>query len=396
MKTIKYGLAVSAFCALVLLICAPKANGQAASGTIIGTVTDPSGAAVLGAQVTVTDVEKGVSFDATSNESGYYSLRNLTPGNYKVSVASKGFKTFVQTNVSVIIGQSTTINVTLEVGAVGEEVTVDAAPPVMETDRASLKTDLTSEQVVSLPIMDRNFTELELLLPGAAKNPWQHGQTENPQGGIQIATNGQLFSGTNFMIDGMDNNDPVLGIIVINPAIDSVQGFNATTSNFDAEFSQAGGVVVQVETKSGTNQYHGSAFEFLRNNIFQARDPFNQPTSVPTVHWNQFGGSLGGPIRKDKMFGFFDYQGSRQHNPGSTGIRVPTAAERAGDLRDLGVNIYDPNSGNPDGTGRTQFVSFPTGSNANSQCTNALGCPNVIPTNRISAPAANLLATSFV
>src|SRR5260370_41923332 len=147
------------------------------------------------------------------------------------------------------------------------------------------------------------------------------------------------------MIDGMDNNGRVLGIIVINPAIDSVQGFNATTSNFDAEFSQAGGVVVQVETKSGTNQIHGSGFEFFRNNIFQARDPFNQPTSVPTVHWNQFGASLGGPIRKDKMFGFFDYQGSRQHNPGSASIRVPTMAERGGYLSDLGVTIYDPCTG---------------------------------------------------
>lgn len=396
MKTIKYGLAVSAFCALVLLIFSPKANGQAASGTIIGTVTDPSGAAVLGAQVMVTDVEKGVSFDTTTNESGYYSLTNLTPGNYKVSVASKGFKTFVQTNVSVIIGQSTTINVTLEVGAVGEQVTVDAAPPVMETDRASLKTDLTSEQVVSLPIMDRNFTELELLLPGAAKMPWQHGQTENPQGGIQINTNGQLFSGTNFMIDGMDNTDPVLGIITINPPIDSVQGFNATTSNFDPEFSQAGGVVVQVETKSGTNEIHGSGFEFYRNNVFEARDPFTQPTSVPDTHWNQFGGSLGGPIKKDKLFYFFDYQGSRQLNSGSAAIRVPTSAERAGDLRDLGVPIYDPTTGNPDGTGRTQFVSFPSGTNANSQCTNAAGCPNVIPTSRLSQQALNLLATTFV
>src|SRR5260370_18978461 len=197
------------------------------------------------------------------------------------------------------------------------------------------------------------------------------------------------------MIDGMDNNGRVLGIIVINPGIDSVEGFKGTTSNFDGEFSQAGGVVVQVETKSGTNQIHGSGFEFFRNNIFQARDPFKQFHSVPTVHWNQFGGSLGGPIRKDKMFGFFDYQGSRQHNPGSAGIRVPTAAERAGDLRDLGVNIYDPNTGNPDGTVRTQFVSFPTGSNANSLCTRPSGCPNVIPTSRISPPAANPHATTL-
>ncbi len=389
-------LAASLLIAASFGFLAQTTNGQAAFGTIIGTATDPSGAGVPNAQVTATDIEKGVSQTTTTNDSGNYSFTNLTPGTYKITVEDKGFKTAVQSNVPVIVGQSTTVNVTLQVGATTETVVVDAAPPLIETDRASVSTDLTAEQVTSLPILDRNFTELELLLPGAAKNPWQHGQTENPQGGIQIATNGQLFSGTNFMIDGMDNNDPVLGIIVINPAIDSVQGFNATTSNFDAEFSQAGGVVVQVETKSGTNQIHGSGFEFFRNNIFQARDPFNQPTSVPTVHWNQFGGSVGGPIRKDKMFGFFDYQGSRQHNPGSTGIRVPTQAERAGDLRDLGINIYDPTTGNPDGTGRTQFVSFPTGPNANSLCTNATGCPNVIPTNRISAPSASLLATTFV
>jgi len=398
MKHFRGSLAASLLCAACFVLLTRTANGQAAYGTIIGTASDPSGAGVPNAQVTATDTEKGVSQTTTTNDSGNYTLNNLTPGNYKVTVEAKGFKTFVQENLPVIVGSSTTLNATLQVGAVGEIVTVDSAPPLLETDRASVNTDLTSEQVVSLPILDRNFTALELLLPGAAKNPWQHGQTENPQGGIQIATNGQLFSGTNFMIDGMDNNDPVLGIIVINPAIDSVQGFNATTSNFDAEFSQAGGVVVQVETKSGTNQIHGSGFEFFRNNIFQARDPFNQPTSVPTVHWNQFGGSVGGPIRKDKMFAFFDYQGSRQHNPGSTGIRVPTQAERGGDLRDLGVNIYDPTTGNPDGTSRTQFVASSNSAspNFNSLCTIAAGCPNVIPTSRISAPAANLLGTTFV
>jgi TonB dependent receptor-like, beta-barrel len=302
--------------------------------------------------------------------------------------------------VPVVVGQSTTVNVTLQVGTSTETITVDAAPPLMETDRASIDTNLTSEQVVSLPVFDRNFTALELLLPGSEQMPWQHGQTENPQGGIQISTNGQLFSGTNFMIDGMDDNDPVLGIITINPPIDSVQGFNATTSNFDPEFSQAGGVVVQVETKSGTNQMHGSAFEFYRNNIFEARNPFTQPASagVPGTHWNQFGASEGGPIKKDKLFYFFDYQGSRQQNAGSASIRVPTQAERAGDLRDLGIPIYDPTTGNPDGTGRTQFVaSSSSGSpNFNSLCTSAAGCPNVIPTARISQQAANLLATTFV
>jgi outer membrane receptor protein involved in Fe transport len=395
-KRFRQGLAASGLSVVLVLFLAPKASGQAAYGTIIGSATDTSGAGVPNAKVTATDTEKGTSQETSTNDSGNYTLSNLIPGNYKVTIEAKGFKTFAQENLPVIVGSSTTLNATLQVGAVGEVVTVDSAPPLIETDRASVSTDLTSEQVVSLPVFDRNFTALELLLPGSAKMPWQHGQTENPQGGIQINTNGQLFSGTNFMIDGMDNNDPVLGIIIINPPIDSVQGFNATTSNFDAEFSQAGGVVIQVETKSGTNEIHGSGFEFFRNNIFQARDPFNQPTKVPTVHWNQFGGSLGGPIRKDKMFAFFDYQGSRQHNPGSASIRVPTQAERAGDLRDLKINIYDPTTGNPDGTGRTQFVSFPTGPNANSLCTNAAGCPNVIPTSRISTPAANLLATTFV
>jgi Carboxypeptidase regulatory-like domain/TonB dependent receptor len=394
----KYSLAVGALCALLVLFLAPKVKGQAAFGTIIGVVSDPTGAAVAGAQVTATDVEKGVSFNTSSNDSGNYSFTSLTPGNYKVMVEARGFKTYVQANVPVIVGQSTTANITLQIGAVGETVTVDAAPPLMETDRAAVNTDLTSEQVVSLPILDRNFTELELLLPGSAKMPWQHGQTENPQGGIQINTNGQLFSGTNFMIDGMDDTDPVLGIITINPPIDSVQGFNATTSNFDPEFSQAGGVVVQVETKSGTNEIHGSGFEFYRNNIFEARDPFTQSpsTGVPGTHWNQYGASLGGPIKKDKVFYFFDYQGSRQQNSGSILIRVPTAAERAGDLNALGIPIYDPTTGNPDGTGRSQFMSFPTGTNANSQCTHSAGCPNMIPTSRLSQQALNLLATTFV
>src|SRR6267378_6028000 len=370
-KFLKMVVGLSTFCLALIFFLAPKALGQAAYGTIIGTVTDPSGAGVPGAKITVVDKNKGVSLSTMSNDSGYYTASNLTPGDYKLTVEAKGFKTLVQENLPVIVGSAITVNVTLEVGSLGQTITVDTTPPLIETDRAAVSTSLSSQQVESLPTLDRNFTELELLLPGAAKMPWQHGQTENPQGGIQINTNGQLFSGTNFMIDGMDNTDPVLGIISINPPIDSVQGFNATTSNFDPEFSQAGGIVIQVETKSGTNQLDGSGFEYFRNNIFQARDPFTQPTSVPSTHWNQFGASLGGPILKNKLFFFADYQGSRQHNPGSTGIRVPTQAERGGDLRDLGVNIYDPTTGNPDGTGRTQFVASSNSAspNFNSLCT---------------------------
>ncbi len=382
---LKMVVGLSTFCLASIFFLTPKALGQAAYGTIIGTVTDPSGAGVPGAKITVVDKNKGVSLSTMSNDSGYYTASNLTPGDYKVSVEAKGFKTVVQENLQVIVGSSTTVNVALEVGSLGQTITVDTTPPLIETDRAAVSTDLAAQQVESLPILNRNFTELELLLPGAAKMPWQHGQTENPQGGIQINSNGQLFSGTNFMIDGMDNTDPVLGIITINPPVDSVQQVRATTGNFDAEFSQAGGAVIQVETKSGTNQYHGSAFEFLQNDVFEARDPLTQFGSIPPLRWNQFGGSLGGPIRKDKIFGFFDYQGTRARNGGSIQTYVPTQAERAGDLSDLGVPIYDPMTGNADGTGRTQF-SDPTRATA----ANPQG-QNIIPQNRISQQATNLL-----
>ena len=363
------------------------ALGQAAYGNIIGTVTDSTGAAVPNAKVTATDIAKGVTYSAVANASGYYTLSNLTPGDYRVVVEASGFKMYQQEPVPVIVGTSSTLNAGLQVGAVTEAITVSGAPPLLETDRAAVSTDLSTGQIQDMPILNRNFSQLQLLLPGSAKMPWQHGQTENPQGGIQINTNGQLFSGTNFMIDGMNNTDPVLGIIMINPPIDSVQEFKGTTSNFNAEFSQAGGSVVQVATKSGTNDFHGSLFEFLRNDVFQARDPFTQHpgTPFPPLRWNQFGGSIGGPIKKDKLFGFFDYQGTRQRNSGEILTRVPTAAERAGDLSDLGVAIYDPTTGAADGSGRTQFSDPSRATTANPSGL------NIIPQSAITSQATKLL-----
>ena len=387
--TMKNVVGVSALLIVAVLtsvLLSPRACAQAAYGNIIGTVNDQTGAAVPGAKVTATDTAKGVTYSAETNDAGYYALNNLTPGNYRIVVEASGFKSFQQEPVPVIVGTSSTLNAALQIGAATEAVTVSGAPPLLSTDRAEVSTDLSSEQVSQLPIVNRNFTALELLLPGSAKMPWQHGQTENPQGGIQINTNGQLFSGTNFMIDGMDNTDPVLGIIMINPPIDSVQEFKGTTSNFDAEFSQAGGSVIQVETKSGSNDIHGSLFEFLRNDYFQARDPFTQQTGkLPPLRWNQFGGSIGGPILKDKLFGFFDYQGTRQRNGGEISTRVPTPAERAGDLSAFAVPIYDPATGAPDGSGRTQF-SDPSRATPS----NPAGL-NIIPQNRIASQATNLL-----
>ncbi|MCU1274420.1 MAG: Cna domain protein, partial [Bryobacterales bacterium] len=369
-----------AFCVLLAAATAPRANAQAVFGSIIGTVTDNTGAVVPGAKITITDVNRGTVLSTTTNDSGNYTQTQLQPGTYTVSVEKPGFRTFTQENVSVTVGLTARADSRLEVGATTQEVTVTEAPPGLESDRAEVNSTLGSHQIIDLPVFNRNFTNLTLLVPGATINTFQHAAAENPQQSTLVNTNGQEFSGTNYLLDGMNNNDAVLGIVMVNPAIDSVAESTITTSNYDAEFTQAGGAVVRVQTKSGTNQLHGSLFEFLQNDFFQARDSFTQGlkgvigSNVPELRWNQFGGSLGGPIIKDKLFGFGDYQGTRRRIGASQTIRVPTALERTGNLSDLGVPIFDPNTGNADGTGRVQFPG------------------NVIQPNRISTPAANVLA----
>ena len=368
-------------CVLVVLgLCLVSAFnsssfGQAVSGNIIGTVTDSTGAAVPEAKVTISDVGKGITYQTTTNGSGNYTQANISPGNYTVEITKTGFQKVDQKNVSVAVTQSARMDAVLSVGAETQQITVTDAPPSIETDRASVETQLSGGQVSSLPVLNRNFTNLALLTPGSVINTYQHAPSENPQQSTLVNTGGQLFAGTNYQLDGMNNNDIVLGITMVNPAVDSVAEFTASTNNYDAEY-HATGAVINVETKSGTNQLHGSAFEFLQNNYFQARDPFTQPTSasIPPLRWNQFGGSVGGPIKKDKLFFFGDYQGTQRRIGASESVRVPTAAEKAGNLSDLNTPIYDPASGNSvTGAGRTLF-------------NNAM-----IPASRISAPATALL-----
>ncbi len=369
---------------MVMVALAPSAFGQATYGNIIGTVTDTTGAAVPGVQVSVKNIGTGVSVTAQTNPSGNYETTNLLPGAYTLTFSKQGFQSFSQQNVTVAVATSARVDAKLQVGSMSQTVTVTSAPPLLETTRAEVTTDLTAHLVESLPVLNRNFTSLELLVPGTVKNNFQHPLNENPGNDILVNTNGQEYANDNFMIDGTTNNDAVLGIINVNPPLDSIQEAKVTTSNYDAEYSQAGGSVIQVQTKSGSNQIHGSLFEFLQNDLFQARDPFTQGIhapgtpapahrGIPELRWNQFGGSVGGPIKKDKAWWFFDYQGNRENLGGSTQTRVPTAAERQGALGDLGVNIYNPATGNPDGTGRQLF----TGAQ--------------IPTTSIAPQAANLL-----
>ena len=349
--------------------------GQAVSGNIIGTVTDSTGAAVPEAKVTISDTGKGTTYQTTTNGSGNYTQANISPGNYTVEITKAGFQKVDQKNVSVAVTQSARVDAILSVGTETQQITVTDAPPTIETDRASVETQLSGGQISSLPVLNRNFTNLALLTPGSVINTYQHAPSENPQQSTLVNTGGQLFAGTNYQLDGMNNNDVVLGITMVNPAVDSVAEFTASTNNYDAEY-HATGAVINVETKSGTNQLHGSGFEFLQNNYFQARDPFTQPTSasIPPLRWNQFGGSIGGPIKKDKLFFFGDYQGTQRRIGASQSVRVPTASERTGNLSDLNTPIYDPTTGNAvTGTGRTAFTN------------------QTIPTSQISAPSAALL-----
>jgi len=391
-------IAVIVSLCICLATFTPLAQAQAVYGSIIGTVTDPQGAAVANAKVTVIDQRKGTSDTTTTNDSGNYSVTHLIPDIYTVRAESAGFKTSEQKDVNVSADAASSVPLQFQVGGTSETVEVTGEAPALKTDRADVATTFNEKYVEDIPILNRNFTTLQLLAPGSQKMAgWSHAATENPQQSQQIFTQGQHFSGTGFELDGTDNQDPILGIIVVNPNLDAVTEAKVALQNYDAEFGKAVGSVVTAQTKSGSNEIHGSGFYFRRSDAQQARDPFaqgpNQADAVthrllPPSRWQQFGGTIGGAIIKDKLFYFGDYQGTRQTNGLSGLFTVPTDRVRSTctggltgncDLSDyLGVaqgggQIFDPATGNPDGSGRTAFTG------------------NLIPNSRISPAAAAIL-----
>ena len=328
-----------------LSIGMPTASAQAVYGSIFGTITDPAGAAVSGAKVTVTSTTKGTMVEAATNTDGNYSITHLVPDTYNIKAEAQGFKVFEAKNILVNVDSAARVDGQFQVGGSTETVEVTAETPQLKTDRSDVASTFSERAVEGLPVYGRNFTSFQLLTPGNAyMTGFQHAASENPQQSVQIETQGQHFSGTAFELDGTDNLDPILGIIVINPNLDAIQEVKITRQNYDAEFGKAIGVVATTQTKSGTNELHGSVFDYERSNSNFARNPFTQTpdVKVPSGNWNEFGFTAGGPIVKNKLFVFGDYQGQRSH-VGATGqTRVPTALERTGDLSDLGINIYDP------------------------------------------------------
>ena len=320
-------------CAVFLVSFLPatttNAYAQAVYGSIYGTVTDSTQAVVPNATVVVTDVAKGTASTVTTNGSGEFTADHLIPDVYNVRVAAQGFQSFQQTGVQVFADTSAKLQIILTVGASDTTVEVSAdSVPLLKTDRADVSTVFQSKEIQDLPIAGRNFTGLQLLLPGAQELGWSHAASENPQGSKQIMVDGQAFAGTAYELDGTDNQDPILGIIVVNPNLDSLSETKITTQNFDAEFGKAVSSVVTAQTKSGSNKFHGSAFDYRQSAANLAKDPFTQGpgrASIPQALKNQFGGSIGGPIIKDKLFFFGDYQGVRQKVGTANVQTVPSA-----------------------------------------------------------------------
>jgi hypothetical protein len=366
---------------LMLFTCVAgvsSAAAQAVYGSISGVVKDATGAIVPGATITITSLERKTVDTTVSNESGFYVKDRLLPGTYEVKAEIAGFKTALLPRVNVSVDTQTPVDFTLELGAVSEQVEVTGGSPLLKTDRADVSSNFDSKQLTDLPVLDRNFTKFILLTPGTQQLQWQHAASENPQGSTQTMVNGQHFSGTGYQLDGTENRDPILGIIVINPTLESIGETKITSQNYDAEFGQATAGVVSVQTKSGRNSLFGSLFEYFQNDKFQAHNPFTQfqkdPVTgrvLPKTEKNQFGGSIGGPLVPGRMFFFGDYQGTRSTVGGSRLLTVPTDAARAGDLSAYGVNIFDPATGAP--AQRQQFAG------------------NVIPAGRISPQARAIL-----
>src|SRR5712664_1990604 len=383
---------------LVLVLCltlgfgASTSLGQAVYGGIIGTVTDPQGNSVAGAKITVTAITKNTSDETTTNESGNFSVIHLIPDTYRVKIEAAGFKAYNVASVLVQVDNTVRVDGQLQVGEVTQTVEVTGEVPQLKTDRADVSLDFNSDYVEKLPLVNRNFQSLLLSAPGTQQIGWSHAATENPQGSQQTFVQGQHFSGTGYELDGTDNQDPILGIIVINPNLDSVEEAKITLMNYDAEFGKSIAGLMVASTKSGTNDIHGSAFWFRNSDATQARNPFNQAPNVPLPHskWNQFGGSVGGAVIKNKLFYFGDYQGTRQANGVTNNITIPTAkvlstctaatgmcdlSEYLGAVAGGSGQVYDPATAtNPNtGAGRTTFAG------------------NLIPVGRLSPVAVALL-----
>jgi Carboxypeptidase regulatory-like domain len=318
------------------------ARTQEVTASVVGTVVDSSGAPIKGASVKATDTERGTVWTAETNESGAYSLLRLPIGSYGVKITAPGFQTTEFPPFTLALNQNARLDANLKVGKVSETVEVTGAAPVLQAEDAQVGTVIDSNTVTNLALTTRNYVQLTLLSPGAVSTDptsFNTGSNTAEEGGRPYI-NGNREQDNNFLLDGVDNNQASDNDIGYTPSPDAIGEFNLITQNASAEFGNFNGGIVNVTIKSGTNQIHGDVFEFFRNNIFNANkweSGLTTPVSpTPTVRWNMFGGTVGGPIIKNKLFFFADYQGGRLDHPAaSSAITVLTPAEIAGNFSAL-------------------------------------------------------------
>ena len=348
---------------LLLSVWAGCLLAQTPTATLTGSVKDPSGAIVSGARVSARNTGTNILHDVMTNNSGEYTVPLLDVGEYDVSVEAAGFKKQVQTSLTLQVGQTARVDFTLTLGQVSDVMEVSAELPVTQTDSASVGTVVDNQHVVEMPLNGRQFYSLATLVPGVT--PPVQNSTLSFRGGFNVAGSSEVSN--NFTINGFNNNNQDVSAPVFRPSIDAIQEFKVLTGVYPAELGYGSGGQVQVTIKSGTNQVHGTAFEYIRNAAVDARNYFlNANTPTPPFKRNQFGATLGGPIRKDKTFFFASYEGFRLRQDINSRATVPTAAFRTGDFGALSRPILDPTTGR-------QFLN------------------NIIPANRIDPAGRALL-----
>jgi hypothetical protein len=364
-----------ALLAMIACLLSPqRVAAQAVTGTILGTVKDSTGAALVGANIKLTHTETGLVREVASDADGEYTAPLLPTGTYDIACEMAGFKGVTLAKVELRVDQKVRMDLTLEVGAVTETVTIEAETPLVNTNTSDLSATINETQMKMLPIVNRNFIFLARTIPGVGRGT----AGDNIDGSFgsygwrnsaAFTANGQRTRDNNFLLDGVDNNEQWLNTVVIFPNVEALEEFKVQTSTYSAEFGKSLGGVVNLQTKSGTNTYHGSVYEFMRDDSLDANDWFNNKFGRPRPDFrqHQFGATFGGPIIKNKTFVFADYQGWRI-NQGLTMIStVPTLKMRQGDFSELSRKIYDPiNPG-------TQFAG------------------NVIPGDRIDPASWNIL-----
>lgn len=341
----------SLFLLLALGLATFPVRAQATEGVILGTVRDATGASVPGVRITVTNLNTGLSRTVRTNEVGDYVVPNLPIGRYKVEAEMEGFKKSAVTDIVLTINERVRVDLTLEVGAITEAVTIVSEAPLVRTDSAEIGQVIDQQKIVDLPLNGRNFLQLAQLIPGVT--PGQPNDRRAVMSGMAINAIGSRTEGNYYMLDGISNMETFISTFNIVPSIDAIQEFKVQTSQYSAEFGSASGAVVNIATKSGTNDLHGTVFAFVRNDNLDARNFF--AARKPEFKRNQFGITAGGPIRRNRSFFFTGYEGTRIREGLSRLGIVPTAEERRGDFSRSGYTIYDPLTLNPQTQERQPF-----------------------------------------